>query len=338
MNRDLEQMWRSLWAALVRVMRDKRRAFVNAMMNIQAVDMSVSPSSSFLFEKPAVPQPVKKSPSFMEIKSSSPRSQQPVLSHGTAVHALPSSFLRIHFNIILQSVACGVGLLSVVTGSEVKNEWSYTSGPLYAFISWTREIVPLYVTIWLQVLRTATVFIHRPIRVLCSAHATYPVHPRRLHVSPEVHIFTSSASLSTGKRRKRIIYSILRSALHCRQGHTALYSSADTCGWYYCCYYAELFVWTVRGGPVTEQNVHHTLESASRCGCSAPVDAASCCQEKLNLYPCLPAASHVTPRPHTQCKTGKCHCPSCNGPRRFLLVKSVPGFPQALSSQETASG
>jgi len=33
-NRDLEQMWRSLWAALVEVMREKRQAFVNTVMNI----------------------------------------------------------------------------------------------------------------------------------------------------------------------------------------------------------------------------------------------------------------------------------------------------------------
>ena len=98
-------------------------------------------------------------------------------------------------------------------------------GPLYAFITWARKIVPLCVTICLEVLKTTYVFIHRPVYVLCSVHATYPAHPRRLHVSPEVRIFTSSASLSTRKRSKRIFYSILRIALHCRQGHTALYGS-----------------------------------------------------------------------------------------------------------------
>jgi hypothetical protein len=114
-----------------------------------------------------------------------------------------------------------------------------------------------------------------------------------------------------------------------------------TCGHYYCYYAKFVFVSTVRGGPlkpavcpVTEQIVHHTSGPASRCGCSAPVDAASCCKEKFNSYPCVPAASHVTPRP-TYAVQG---CLCCNGPGRFLLVKRVPGFPQALSSQETASG
>lgn len=127
--------------------------------------------------------------------------------------------------------------------------------------------------------------------------------------------------------------------------HIAAQHVLRTCGHHYCYYAKFLFVSTVRVGPlkravcsVTEQNVHHTLGSASRCGRSAPVDAASCCQEKLNFYPCLPAASHVTPRPTYTLQDWQYHCPCSNGPRRFLLGKRVPGFPQALSSKETASG
>jgi len=76
-------------------------------------------------------------------------------------------------------------------------------GPLYAFITWTRKIVPLYVTICLEVLRTTTLFIHRPVCVLCSVHATYPAHPRRLHVSPEVHFLQAQRLCQPGSDVKQ---------------------------------------------------------------------------------------------------------------------------------------
>jgi hypothetical protein len=50
-------------------------------------------------------------------------------------------------------------------------------GPLYAFKPWTQKSLPSYVTICLKVLRTKTLFIYRPICVLCSVHATYPAYP-----------------------------------------------------------------------------------------------------------------------------------------------------------------
>ena len=52
-------------------------------------------------------------------------------------------------------------------------------GPLYAFKTWTRKILRSYITICLKVLSTKTLFIYRPICVLCSVHATYPAHPHR---------------------------------------------------------------------------------------------------------------------------------------------------------------
>ena len=147
-------------------------------------------------------------------------------------------------------------------------------------------------------------FIHRPICVLCSVHATYPAHPRRLLVSPEVHIFTSPTSLLTGNRRKKYFIPFYVVPCIAARGTQRCTVVPRACGHYHCYYAKFLFVSTVRGGPlkpavcpVTEQNVHHTSGSASRCGCSVAVDAASCCQEKFNFYPCLPATSHVTPRP-----------------------------------------
>jgi len=32
--------------------------------------------------------------------------------------------------------------LNVLSGAEVKNEWSYTSNPLHTYIKWTRTISP----------------------------------------------------------------------------------------------------------------------------------------------------------------------------------------------------
>jgi hypothetical protein len=65
-----------------------------------------------------------------------------------------------------------------------------------------------YVTICLTVLRTITVSIHtsRLMCVLCSVHATYPAHPRRLHVSPEVHIFTAHLLCQPGSNVKSILF------------------------------------------------------------------------------------------------------------------------------------
>jgi hypothetical protein len=54
-------------------------------------------------------------------------------------------------------------------------------GPLYAFKTWTRKILPFYVAICLKVLKTKFVFIHSPICVLCIVHATYAAHLRHLH-------------------------------------------------------------------------------------------------------------------------------------------------------------
>ena len=78
-------------------------------------------------------------------------------------------------------------------------------GPLYIFIAWTHKPLPLLATICLKVLSTKTVFIHKPRYVFCSVHVNCPAHPRHLHVFPELHIFTSSASLSIGRRHKRNI-------------------------------------------------------------------------------------------------------------------------------------